>query len=81
MVDRIDSIYAFISSDETGEGVVAMWTQDMGWLPMIAADEARLENLKPVARVIADTQKRKVKLIKLTTRVEVEEYDGETNPA
>jgi hypothetical protein len=77
MVDRIDNIWAFISSDESGEGVVAMFTQDIGWVPMIAADEARMISIKPIAQAIAKDQQKKIKLIRLTTREEVEEYDGQ----
>jgi hypothetical protein len=71
--DRIDEIYAFISSDETGEGVVAMTLADGSTIPMIGADMARVNDLRKVAQQIADVMHIRIKLIKLSVREEVEE--------
>lgn len=71
--DKIDTIYAFIAFNETGEGIVAMPAAD-GWMPMIAADAARLESLRPIAKQIAQSTKIAIKLIRLTTREELETY-------
>lgn len=72
-VDRIDTIYAFISSDETGEGVCGMpLPNGSGILPMIAADEKRLESLRPIAQMLASFTKKKIKLIKLSVREDLE---------
>ena len=49
---RIDEVYVFVSSDETGEGVCAMVRDGLA-VPLIAADEARMKSLLPIARLIA----------------------------
>jgi hypothetical protein len=73
---RIDEIYLFVSSDETGEGVCAGPLFGPGTVvPLIAADEARLKSLIPVARQIAKASGKKVKLLKFTTRSEIMEID------
>ncbi len=43
---RIEVMYAFISHDDEGEGVTAFYDHRQGWLPMVAADEARLDSLR-----------------------------------
>jgi hypothetical protein len=70
---RIDEMWAFISSDATGEGVCAMTHTSGYWLPMICADMLRVESLMPVARALATQTNKKIKLIKLTVREEIME--------
>lgn len=70
-LDRIDAVWAFISSDETGEGVCACYLPGMGMTAMIAADERRLQSLMPIAEELARFSGKVIKLIKLTTREEV----------
>ena len=74
---RINAIWAFISSDETGEGVCAMPVPGFGPVPMIAADEDRLNSLIPVAVQLAAMTGATIKLIKLSTREEVREFRPE----
>jgi hypothetical protein len=69
---RIDGVYLFVSVDETGEGVCAAPLMGPGSLvPLIAADEARLKSLIPVARNLAKITSLKIKLIKFTAREEI----------
>lgn len=70
---KIESLYAFISEDETGEGLCGAPMLGMGSMPLIAADEARLESLRSIAKQLAKMTKKKIKLIKLTSRVDLEE--------
>jgi len=70
---RIDSMWVFISCDETGEGVCAAPLMGPGSLiPMIAADEARLQSLLPIARAIAAQTNKTIKLVRFTTREEIQ---------
>jgi hypothetical protein len=46
------------------------------WYPLIAADLARLPFVKQEAKNIAFNERKKVKLIRLTKREEVEVFDG-----
>ncbi len=71
---RIEEMYAFVVED-TGpddEGVVAIQSERGGsgvvWLPLVGADMARVESLKPLARGIGDQIGKKVKLIHFTGR-------------
>lgn len=70
--DRIDAVWLVISSDETGEGVCSIKMGDT-WLPLMAADQRRLEIIKPLAKQLAATVKKKLYLIRLDHRTEVEE--------
>ncbi len=66
---RITEMYAFIAED-TGpddEGVVAMHIGGKS-IPMVGADMNRVESLRPIARDIASTLGKRVKLIHFTQR-------------
>jgi hypothetical protein len=72
---RIDAIWAFLSIDDGGEGVVAAPLQlRMASVPLIAADKARLDSLKPLARKLATVFKKPIRLVKFSTRENVETY-------
>jgi hypothetical protein len=69
---RIDQVWIFISVDATGEGVCAAPLMGSGSLvPLIAADEARLKSLIPIARQLARDSGKQIKLIKLSQRTEL----------
>jgi hypothetical protein len=77
---RIDAVWIAISVDEHGnEGVCAApFVTPEGvpmTLPLIAADEARLPWVRENAWLLAMATGRKVKLIRLATREEVETYE------
>ena len=73
---RIDNVWVFVSRDENGnEGVIAAPTA-LGVMPLIAADSERLESLRPLAKSLVDkVPGKKVALIKLTTREEIEVFE------
>jgi hypothetical protein len=68
----ISEMYAFISTDDEGEGVMAFLAQNGTWMPMVGADMTRVEQLKPIAINMGKAQGRKVKLIKFSQREELE---------
>jgi hypothetical protein len=72
-LDRIDEVWLFISSDETGEGLCAFSTQD-GIMPMVSADMANVDRLRGLAKRMAKLAGKTIKLIKMSVREEVEEY-------
>ena len=73
---RIESVWAAVSVDEDGtEGMCAIFT-GQGWLPLMAADEVRLPFIREQAAIIAHRDQRRVKIIRLTERSVVEEFDG-----
>jgi len=73
----IDAIWLYISSDETGEGVMGYTTPGGTLMPLMAADETRLKSITPIAQKIATLTKKKVKLVKFTMREEIEEFHPE----
>lgn len=76
-IHRIDEVYCFISSDETGEGIIGATREILGqtvFMPFVCADKARMESIKPMAKQIAKESGKKIKLIKLSVREEIEEY-------
>lgn len=75
-LDRIDELYLFVSCDETGEGVIAAPLPGIGTVPLMAADKARLESIRPIAKQLAELYGTRVKLVKFTARVELETFDG-----
>ena len=72
---QISEIYAFIAEDSgpDDEGVVAFNPGGRGWMPMVAADRARVDSLRPMAAAIAKTTGQKIHLVRFSTREVLEE--------
>jgi hypothetical protein len=66
----IEHVYLFVSVDEEdgNEGVIACSMGPVPLMPMIAADEKRLEQLIPRAEEIAKRTNKPIRLIKLSNR-------------
>ena len=69
---RIEQMYAFVAEDSgpDDEGVVGFMA-NTGWMPMVGADMARVESLKPIAQHIVSTTGKKIKLLRFTNREEM----------
>lgn len=74
---KITEMFAFIAEDgrPDNEGVIAQKIGDT-WMPMIGADMARIDDIRPHAQALARQFGMKIKLVKFTTRTDVEEIDG-----
>lgn len=70
-LSSIDSLWAFLSVDEGGEGVCAV-PLDNTMMPLIAADEARLASLRPLARSLSKMTRKVIRLVRFTERHEIE---------
>ena len=71
---KITEMYAFIAEDKgpDDEGVVGLSVGN--WLlPLVGADMARVNSLKPYALDIAQKTGKKIKLVHFTHRQELEE--------
>lgn len=69
---RIDELYAYVSVNDDGdEGLCAFVADDGSWMPMVAADEARVEQMRPIAQGIV-RQGIPVRLLRFSTRSEIE---------
>ena len=69
---KIDEIFAFVAEDDDGEGITGFLGPDGTWLPMVGADMARVDQLRPIAREIARKSGKRIHLLKFSTRSEVE---------
>lgn len=77
-IQRITELLMVISVDETGEGVVSapLPGSDAISVPLIAADRARFDSfVLPMAKAIAKMTKKKLKVIRMTVREEVQDVD------
>lgn len=73
---KINEMYAFVSVDEGGEGVVGMTVRMYGkevFMPFVCADKARVESLRPKAFEISKMSGKSIKLLKFSTREVLEE--------
>ena len=66
---RIEEMFAFVAEDSgpDDEGVVGMYTKN-GWMPLVGADMARVESLRPIVRTIAVETGQRIKLLHFTHR-------------
>jgi len=72
-LNRIEAIWAYLSSDSEGEGVCAAPLQDGALsVPLIAADYTRLTLLRPVAVVVARVFNKPVRLVRFSKRDDME---------
>ena len=74
---QIAEMFAFIVEDSgpEDEGVIGMETA-RGWLPLVGADMARIDSLRPIAVSISAQLGKTVKLIHFTKREELEVIKG-----
>lgn len=71
---RINQLWLVTYFNEAGLEVVAQAElTDGSYAPLIAADDTRLESMMPAARNLAKTHNIKMRLIKLTDRMDVED--------
>ena len=75
----VASVWAFLSIDQDGDEAICGMPFDGGWIAMIAADMKRVESLMPIATAMAKQSGMKIKLVKFTTRREIQEIGPETS--
>lgn len=75
-LNQIDLIYAFLSMDESGEGIIGAPIGPGGsMMPLIASDATRMRTIVPLVHDIANAYGMKIKLVKFTTREMIEEIN------
>jgi hypothetical protein len=73
-IQRLEQLWLVTYVDDAGREVVAQAKLTTGeYAPLLAADVARLESMLPAAREIAKANKIKMRLVKFTSRLDVEE--------
>jgi hypothetical protein len=72
-LQRIDELFVFIASDANGEGAPAFFDAATATLmPLIAADRARVDSLRRMAKQIARESGNKITLCRFSVREELE---------
>lgn len=70
---RIDSVWAFLAIHGDGdEGIVGITTPEGVMMPAIAADQERLDLLRPQMRRLADVLPGQIKLVRFDRRTDME---------
>lgn len=70
----IDAVWAFVAVHADGdEGVLAMSINGQ-WVPFIAADRTRLEELIPKARALGKASNKSIRLVRFDARTVVEVF-------
>jgi hypothetical protein len=73
-VERINQLWLATYINEAGLETVAQAKLVTGeYVPLIAADAARLESMMPAARGLAKANNLKMRLIELTNRIDIED--------
>ncbi len=73
---RIDQMYAFIVlDDDNTEGIPAFESRSGTMVPMVGADMAMIERLRPLALRMAREMKKKITLVRFTNREVLEEIE------
>lgn len=72
---RINEIFAYttIDPEDDVEGIISAEAPGMGLVPLVGADIERMLSYKPVAQAAADVTGQKIKLVRFTSRQEIEE--------
>ena len=71
----IGHVYVFLSKDDKGnEGVCAFSTPTGLIMPMVAADEGRLDSLRATAKKICKEANTEIRLVKFHNREEMETF-------
>jgi hypothetical protein len=73
-IQRIHQLWLVTYINEAGQEIVAQAKLATGeYVPLIAADPPRLESMMPAARGVAKANNLKMRLIKFTNRLDVED--------
>jgi hypothetical protein len=73
-IQRIDQIWLVTYINEAGQEIVVQAKLETGgYAPLIAADTARLESMMPAAHGLAKAYNVKMRLIKLSSRLDIED--------
>jgi hypothetical protein len=73
---RIGEVHAYLVVGESGDEGIAAYHTGTGWMPMICADKARIDSLRPMVEALARETGQAVRLVKFATRTDVETIGG-----
>lgn len=64
---KIEEMFAFVAIDDGVEGIVGINTPS-GWAPLVGADMKRVDALRPLAKKIAETSEKEIRILKFSVR-------------
>ncbi len=77
---RVDRMFAYLSVDDDGEGLLAAPTRT-GMMPLVGADADRMLSLRPLAEHVARAVPgRPVRLVRFDRRTVIEEFGAGAEP-
>lgn len=68
----INDIYAFIAVHDDGDEAIPAHSMGNLMMPLVGADLTRLQQLRPLAERVAKESGKPVKLVRFTTRTELD---------
>lgn len=77
---KIERLYAWIVTDDTGEDGIPAMASSMGPMPLIGSDKARIESLRPAAMAAARSGNMPLRLVEFTGAVTLEEIHAAPGP-
>ncbi len=69
---KVQEVFAFLMVGDDGDEAVPAVATPMGMMPMVAADKERLDSLREAAKLVADSQGKRVVLARFHLRHDVE---------
>lgn len=69
---KIDEIFAFITTDDQGNEGICGFLSNLGWIPMVGADQAAIDKLKPMAKKITQETGKQIEICRFSKRESVE---------
>ena len=72
---KIEEIYAFVAEEKQGEGIIGQTVvidNQLVFMPFVCADKSRMESLRPLATKMHMEHGKKIKIIKMTKRTDIE---------
>lgn len=73
---KITEMYAFVAVEELGEGIIGQTVvtdNKLVFMPFVCAEKSTMESLKPLASKIHAESGKKIKIIKMTNRMDIED--------
>ena len=70
-MNRIEEMFAFVASEDDGEGVAAAQMGNM-LMPLVGADAARVDSMRGIAQAICNATGRRITLVRFSQREELE---------
>lgn len=69
--ERLEQLYAWVSVDDGGEGIVAGNVPGFGWTPLVTGSYENALRMGKAAKQVEQATGKRIRLLKFTGRIEV----------